>query len=331
MRRNSRRHREPRTHHKRIGNMGKIFLRFLLFFLLFLIVFPYLIPVEKNNPIPKKPFENSKFFTTKDQVSLHYRIWEPTINQKGQILLIHGLAGSTFSFRNNVEALANAGYLVVAVDLPAFGYSSRQTGLSHDQVSRAKWIFELLDDIEKNNKTVDKWYLLGHSMGGSTILAMSNLEPERVKSLIMVDAAIVSTQSNRLPFPFTNWLKVILNYFMLNEDTFATFLQQAYGQKPTEDEVTGYVRPLQIKGTNQALVEFVNTSKNVLIEEWEHPDIPMFVLWGKQDTWIPVSDIDKIKDVATNVEVHIFEDAAHCAYETESSFNSVLLEYLSRH
>jgi pimeloyl-ACP methyl ester carboxylesterase len=70
----------------------------------------------------------------------------------GNILLIHGLGGSTFSFRNNAEALSSAGYNVIAVDLPAFGYSDRKRNIDHSQDNRARLLWLMIEEIEQNNE-----------------------------------------------------------------------------------------------------------------------------------------------------------------------------------
>ena len=51
-------------------------------------------------------FENSQFLTV-DEVQLHYRLWLPTEGKnRGNVLLVHGLGGSTYSWRYTVPAQA---------------------------------------------------------------------------------------------------------------------------------------------------------------------------------------------------------------------------------
>ena len=223
--------------------MKKILIRLFLVVVGTLLLLPYFLPNESTIVANDMPFDNSAFFTTYDDVKLHYRIWQPEQTPIGKILLVHGLGGSTFSYRKNAPALAEAGYTVIAVDLPAFGYSSKQRGLSHDQETRAKWLWQLLYDFDRNNNDETSWHLAGHSMGGSTVLAMSNANPKAVSSLILIDPAITNEQPNSswwLVGPISQWLKVGLNSFLITENNLSNVLASAYGTKPSDPEVKGY-------------------------------------------------------------------------------------------
>jgi hypothetical protein len=56
-------------------------------------------------------FDNSAFLMV-DGVKLHYRIWQTSSDIRlGNILLIHGLGGSTFSWRLAASELADSGYM----------------------------------------------------------------------------------------------------------------------------------------------------------------------------------------------------------------------------
>ena len=72
--------------------------RFFLGLLLVLMILPYFIPIATPNDLPDLPYPNSRFFLTSDNVKIHYRVDVPkTII--GKVLLVHGLAASTFSYR----------------------------------------------------------------------------------------------------------------------------------------------------------------------------------------------------------------------------------------
>ena len=71
----------------------------LLGVLVLFIVTPYLFPISvpQQGPVPL-PFGNSAIEVVKG-TSFHYRTYQPKNSAvKGKLLLVHGLAGSTFSF-----------------------------------------------------------------------------------------------------------------------------------------------------------------------------------------------------------------------------------------
>ena len=313
--------------------MRRKILRTLLGIFLILLIIPYFIPLSSDQKIPLQPYQDSAFFSTSDNVRIHYRLNTPLII-KGKILLVHGLAASTFSFRNNIASLIATGYQVLAIDLPAFGYSDRQTGLIHSQVNRAKWLWELIDKIDKDANDSRPWTLLGHSMGASTILAMSNQSPSRVSSLVMIDGAVTQSSMN-IPFifdsPIGQWMKVYLRYNALKHDNFAKLLSSAYAKTADDKAIDGYLAPLLIDKTPSALVDFVKTAKNVNITDWKNPDKPLLVTWGEKDTWVKPVSIDEIRKVALDLQVTIFPNQGHCPHETDPGFNKVLIDFLTSH
>jgi pimeloyl-ACP methyl ester carboxylesterase len=313
--------------------MRKKILLTMLGIVVFILILPYFIPLSSSVKIPAQPYPDSAFFSTSDNVSIHYRLQTP-LTVRGKILLVHGLAASTFSFRNNVDALVAAGYQVLSIDLPAFGYSDRGSGLVHSQVNRARWLWELIDKVDRDSKDIRPWNLLGHSMGASAILAMSDAYPLRVLSLTMIDGAVSrGNQSIPLLFdtPVGQWLKVYLRYVALKRSNFANLLSSAYAKKADDSAIDGYLAPLLVDKTASALVDFVKTAKNVSIYDWKNPQLPLLVAWGDKDTWVKPIAIGEIRSVALNLQVRMFAGQGHCPHETDPAFNQVLIDFLDAH
>ncbi len=297
----------------------------------FLSIIPYLVYLPHAKVINEKPFENSSFAII-DNIRIHYRVWLPSevkTNQKTdkKILLVHGMAGSTFSFRNNVEALVKSGYKVVAVDLPGFGYSDRSGGINHSQKNRADLLWRLLGEID-GGSIKGKWTLLGHSMGAGAITEMAFMKEENVESLIYVDGAVLTGGGNsnfalKYP-PVQRWAEVIGRYFLLNEKTINNLLISAYARPVTSAEVEGYLTPLKIAGTEGAFIDMTLTSDTIDIEKLRGISVPVIGIWGEKDTWVPKSDGEELKKIIPNFELHIIKGAGHCPMETHAAeFNEL--------
>ncbi len=114
------------------------------------------------------------------------------------MILLHGFAASTFSWREVMQPLAELG-TVVAYDRPSSGLTERPlpghprmaggagwTGLSpYSPQAQAGQVVQLMDVLG-----IDKAILVGNSAGG-TVATLAALEyPERVQALVLVDAAI---------------------------------------------------------------------------------------------------------------------------------------------
>jgi alpha-beta hydrolase superfamily lysophospholipase len=80
------------------------------------------------------------------------------------IILIHGFGGSTFTWRGNIDALAGAGYYVVALDLPPFGLSDKSPEIGYSRSDFAAYVAGLMDYLEIESAT-----FVGHRRGGSNL------------------------------------------------------------------------------------------------------------------------------------------------------------------
>lgn len=313
-------------------------------FVFFMIIslLPYMIPVTKSTGELIAPFENSQFANI-EGVTIHYRVWETettTPHSSAHVLLVHGLAGSTFSWRDTVEVLRKTGHTVVAVDLPGFGYSDRSRGINHSQENRAALLWNLIDQIEKDSLKSNyvnefNWNLVGHSMGGGTVTSLALQKPEKTESVVFVDAAVLSGGNPGGLFakypPVGRWVQVIGRHFLLKEHRIEAFLSSAYGRPATAEEVAGYLEPLQIHGTEGSFVDIIKTSTQTTTAELQNLQVPVRAIWGDKDSWVSLDDAYELRDLIEDYEIHVIVDAYHSPMETDSQdFNNMLLQLLSR-
>ncbi len=144
-------------------------------------------PVVELTPFQKaaqeraemKPFENSQYWVCGDY-AMHYRIDKAAGKEKGKFFLLHGFWMNTMFYDELVEKLNAEGYTVYRVDMPSFGYSTRETkGI--DYVKPADVIAKMIADLDDGKGFI----LYGHSMGGSVAMEVALLAPKHVKALIL--------------------------------------------------------------------------------------------------------------------------------------------------
>jgi len=298
---------------------------------------PYAIPLSEAQDLSKlTPFDNSAYISIQN-ITLHYRLFLPeTQAPRGKILFVHGLGGSTYSYEKTAPDLAREGFLVVAIDLPLFGYSERLGDFDHSQRNRGYLLWEFLEFIDTRiepARHVKGWHLAGHSMGGGTVAAMASMYEQKTESLILIDGALFenSRNSGLITFfpPVVRWLQIFLERSIIKEKNIRSFLESAYGKEPTEADVAGYYSPLSQPGTARAVKAFLKTSRNVPIEELKGMSIPVLAIWGEEDTWVPVSDIERIQVIFPQMVVKIIPGAGHVPMETHpEEFTKILLEFL---
>ena len=279
------------------------------------------------------PFNNSVFVTI-DGISVHYRILEMDVNLKGNIVFIHGFAASTFSWRKNMDYFAEKGYRVVAVDMPGYGYSEKRRSFDHSHESRSKLIWELLDSICK-----EKWILIGHSMGGGTAGYMAAMRPEHTEKLVMVDGIfgrlhqtlgrMIGSYLVRFPVLF-HLIEGFGKSIYVNYERFESLLSSAYGEKADSCAVIGYMQPFKSEGSAVAVFETFMRGFDEKQPDLDKIDMPVLLLWGENDTWVPVELAHQLHPKLKNSYLKIINDAGHNPMETHADeFNEILLRFLA--
>lgn len=99
------------------------------------------------------------------------------------IVLLHGLGASVYAWRKTMEPLASAGFRVIAFDNRGFGASAKPaTGYANADL--AALVVALLDSLHVTDAV-----LVGHSMGGAIAGEVALRYPDRVRGLVLIDAA----------------------------------------------------------------------------------------------------------------------------------------------
>ncbi|SHE95841.1 alpha/beta fold hydrolase [Alkalibacter saccharofermentans] len=288
---------------------------------LILSVIPYLITLQSETLNLERPFYNSLFVDVSD-TKLHYRVWRSE-DIRGNILLVHGLGGSTFSWEKAADILNDKGYFVIAVDLPAFGYSSRESGFDHSQENRSDLLWKLVDEIEMSHLMGhnENWTLVGHSTGGGTVATMAVAKENKVKEVILVAGALFnrdpSVTSLVLKYPpASKWMEVLLNRLLINEKRVEEILLSAYGRQPDEREVNGYLLPLKIEGTERALVDMVKSAGSIDFNSYKNMSVPIYGIWGTEDKWVELDQAERVERILPHFMLYTIEGAGHMAMET---------------
>jgi 3-oxoadipate enol-lactonase len=94
------------------------------------------------------------------------------------LVLLHGIGGGRHIWRHNQAVLADAGFDVIAFDLPGYGGSVSIPPCGVDGMADA--VADALAAVGVAHAAV-----LGHSMGGMVALALVARAPERVRALVL--------------------------------------------------------------------------------------------------------------------------------------------------
>jgi len=248
------------------------------------------------------------------------------------LLLLHGAFASSAPFQLYFPQLSNS-FHIFALDFRGHGHSSYNQALSsHDDfVNDLKQFTEALN--------LDKFYLLGWSMGGNIAMKFAAQYPEKVQGLLLVSSAG--------PKGFGTYKTDTGERARTREEVYsqagARFVNEVVVNKDREG-MKGALENYYFNGKNKPRLEVIE----ILIEAWlscrcadvlphnsnaynitdenngvndgtnEMSKIKcrMLVVHGGKDVGVPVKEVEYIKEkLADLVEFKVFEDAGHFVLE----------------
>jgi pimeloyl-ACP methyl ester carboxylesterase len=242
------------------------------------------------------------------------------------VVLIHGLAASIYSWRYTILPVAHAGFRVIAFDNRGFGFSDKPSQ-GYTNEAYVGILQGLLDSLGIAQAT-----LVGHSMGGA-IAAQAALErPDRVRALVLVDAAGLGV---RWPFMLrvAHWPAVgALFDHLRGRAATAGILRTLYAvpSRVTVEDVDQYYAPLAEPGFGRVLRGVLGAFRfDGLRERLGHLATPTLLMWGTRDRLIPVAVGQTMTALLPRALLVRFPDAGHALpEESPQAFNKALIGFL---
>ena len=111
------------------------------------------------------------------------------LHNNSPIVLVHGLFGSL----DNLGILARdlvADHDIIQVDMRNHGLSPRSEEMNYPAMAQ-----DLLDTLDEHH--IETATVIGHSMGGKAVMALTALAPERIDRLVAIDIAPVDYHVRR--------------------------------------------------------------------------------------------------------------------------------------
>lgn len=160
-------------------------------------------------PLPPPPLADERSVAAEiNGLRMHWRQWGRP--DAPPVLLLHGLRGFSATWRGLAAALGRE-YRLIALDQRGRGESEWDPGYNY-------YTDAYLADLEGwvDRLGLDRFVLLGHSMGGTAAYVYADRHPQRLKALIIEDiapgssttsagAARVVAEMAELPEHFGSW------------------------------------------------------------------------------------------------------------------------------
>lgn len=260
---------------------------------------------------------------------LHAHVVDVGPREGPVLVLLHGIAQSSWAWRWNVEPLARAGFRVVAICQKGHGWSSRGPG-RYDLRALSEFVLSTLDRLGIHEAT---W--VGSSLGGGVALWTALHKAERVSRLILLNPACHVEQ---FPWPAlrTQIEALAPVYRALVGPTLLRIplAAIAYRNLPIDrDYMAGFWAPFVAKGSMRALVKTASALSAGIVELDRHlPEIaqPTLIVWGEKDGLLPVAGGRHLVQRLPNARLVLIPEAGHCPHEeTPERVNKLLIDFAS--
>jgi pimeloyl-ACP methyl ester carboxylesterase len=254
------------------------------------------------------------------------------------VVLVHGLAGSSTTWKYVMPVLVEHGYTVIAPDLLGHGESAKPRG-DYSLGAYASGIRDLMVALD-----VEKASFVGHSLGGGVAMQLAYQFPERCQRLALVCSGglgkevniflrAVSLPGSELVLPI-----VLAPWFRERAEGFGDVFRKV-GWKPgsTLSEVW---RSYTTLTTREGQMAFIHTVRSVIDMVGQRVSArdrlylakaaPTLIVWGDHDRVIPVDHAYAAHELMPGSRLEILPGAGHfLPFEQPDWFNGVLCDFLA--
>jgi pimeloyl-ACP methyl ester carboxylesterase len=249
------------------------------------------------------------------------------------VLLLHGFPQTSFSWRNQLDALGAAGYRAVAPDQRGYSPGARPADVGEYRVERL--VGDVLGFAEALG--VERFHLVGHDWGGAVAWQVAGRHPERLRTLTSLSTPHPAAFRRSIQDGEQRDKSSYMLFFRSPEaepfflDNDAAGLRALYTSSGlADDAVEEYVRVLTQPGAMTAALNWYRAADPGLVEGLGPITTTTMYVWSTYD---PALGRDAAEGTAAHVEgpyrFEVLEGVGHwIAEETPDALNTLLVDHL---
>ena len=237
------------------------------------------------------------------------------------IVLIHGTSASLHTWEGWVRALKSQ-RRVITFDLPGFGLTGPFTGQytegDYHGDTYARFVLDLLDTLK-----IERAVIGGNSLGGEVAWRVAAMAPQRVASLVLVDAAGPAFTPESVPLGFLIARLPVIGHvaeFALPREVVAQGVANVYADKSRikPELIDRYFELTLRQGNRRALGQRIRQMEN-----GEHAERiallqqPTLIVWGAQDRLIPPATGREFQRLIKGSQLVVLEGLGHVPQEED--------------
>lgn len=243
------------------------------------------------------------------------------------LVLMHGTPFSSHVWRHVARALS-ASHTVHVWDMPGYGASAKYEGQDVSLAAQQTAFTALLEHWGLERPTV-----VAHDFGGAVALRTAIVDEVAYERLALVDAVSVRP-----------WGSDFFRLVHANADVFAalpahlhealvrSYIASAAHRELRAHTLDAFVRPWLGADGQPAFYRQIAQADEAHTAEVEDRyaalDLPVLVVWGREDTWLPLDRGRRLADMIPGARLHTLPGAGHLVQEdAPAELTAALLDF----
>ncbi len=246
------------------------------------------------------------------------------------VVMVHGWGDSTYTWHRNVAQLTAAGLRAVLVDQPGMGRSSAPPPPDAFRLEgQTRHVLAAADRLG-----LERFRLIGHSMGGAIVLELCRAHPDRVERAVVV--APICHHPRRLASARPGLHRVArlvprqpLVRFTLRK----LFVDRTQvDRRLVEEYARAAARPDYELNLARLARRFFSPAFDRMVDSYAEIRTPIMVIWGERDPWLSVRRGSMLAETLPSSVLHIIPGTGHMPHmERPDLVNPLLVEHLAGH
>ena len=235
------------------------------------------------------------------------------------LVLLHGFLGSSKMWKPQIDFFKDY-FRVITPDLPGFGKSNKAK--SHNSIQSISNF--LLGCFVK--KKIDKFHLLGHSMGGMIVQEMVKSEGNKISKLVCYSTGPIGEMPGRFETVNESRKKLKKNGLEITaRDIAKTWFVKGENAKYFD---------ICVESGKQTTLEAADNSL-IALKNWNGIDNlkniknKTLIIWGDRDKSYNLEQVQTLEKNIENSKLIIFKNCAHNVHlEKAEQFNKIVFDFI---
>ena len=271
-------------------------------------------------------------------VSIHgHKVAFRTAGEGPVVLLVHGMACSSASWRHVIPALAKR-FTVVAPDMLGHGESGKPRRGEYSLGAQANFLRDLLTVLGHERAT-----LVGQSLGGGVAMQLAYQYPERCERLVLVGSGGLGREVNvvlrALTFPGAEYAFPLICMPVMRDvgNRLASWLYRiGIRAAPVIEEIWRSYASLADADTRKAffrtlhaVIDLGGQAVSATDRLYLASQMPTLIVWGTRDPVIPVSHAVAAHEAMPGSRLEVIDAVGHFPHcEAPERFVEALVDFV---